>query len=150
MLIRDVAYSGLAKGERARLHRTFAEWLRSRRVDELVEAQAYHLERAAALLAELDGQVPDDLRAEAAAALERAGRRALAREANRTARRLLLRSIELEPSLERRFLRRARRVAALGAPGRVGRDGGRTRPSRGRPATGRSRASRSPSSPRSS
>ena len=103
VLIRDVAYGGLAKGQRARLHRTFAGWLQSRSPDELVEAQAYHLERAAALLAELEGQVPADLRAEAADALERAGRRALAREANRTARRLLLRSIELEPSLQRRF-----------------------------------------------
>jgi class 3 adenylate cyclase/tetratricopeptide (TPR) repeat protein len=103
ILIRDVAYSGLAKGERARLHRTFAAWLRSRSPDELVEMQAYHLDRAAALLAELEGQVPSELRAEAADALELAGRRALDREANRTARRLLLRSIELDPSLERRF-----------------------------------------------
>jgi class 3 adenylate cyclase/tetratricopeptide (TPR) repeat protein len=103
ILIRDVAYSGLAKGERARLHRKFAAWLRSRSPDELIETQAHHLDRAAALLAELEGQVPSELRAEAADALERAGRRALDREANRTARRLLLRSIELEPSLERRF-----------------------------------------------
>ena len=103
MLIRDVAYSGLAKGERARLHRAFADWLAGRPVDERAEAQAHHLDRAAALVAELDGRVPDDLRAEAAAALELAGRRALVREANRTARRLLLRAIELEPSLERRF-----------------------------------------------
>ena len=103
VLIRDVAYSGLAKGERARLHRAFADWLAGRPVDERAEAQAHHLDRAAALMAELDGRVPDDLRAEAAAALELAGRRALVREANRTARRLLLRAIELEPSLERRF-----------------------------------------------
>ena len=103
ILIRDVAYSGLAKGERARLHRAFAEWLGRRPVDERAEAQAHHLERAAALVAELDGRVPEELRTEAAAALELAGRRALAREANRTARRLLLRAIELEPSLERRF-----------------------------------------------
>ena len=103
VLIRDVAYSGLAKGERARLHRAFADWLAGRPVDERAEAQAHHLDRAAALVAELDGRVPDDLRAEAAAALELAGRRALVREANRTARRLLLRAIELEPSLERRF-----------------------------------------------
>ncbi len=103
VLIRDVAYSGLTKSERARLHRVFASWLRARSPDELVETHAYHLDRAAALTAELDGRVPDDLRAEAADALERAGRRALAREANRTARRLLLRSLELEPSLERRF-----------------------------------------------
>ncbi|HET8780379.1 MAG TPA: serine hydrolase, partial [Agromyces sp.] len=58
---------------------------------------------AAALLAELDGRVPEDLRSDAAAALEEAGRRALVREANRRARRLLLRAIELEPSLTRRF-----------------------------------------------
>ncbi len=103
MLIRDVAYGGLAKGERARLHRAFAGWLRARSADELVEAQAYHLERAASLSAELEGQIPADLRAEAADVLERAGCRALDREANRTARRLLLRAIELEPSLERQF-----------------------------------------------
>ncbi len=103
VLIRDVAYRGLTKSERARLHRVFASWLRAHSPEELVETHAYHLDRAAALTAELDGQVPDDLRAEAGAALERAGRRALAREANRTARRLLLRSIELDPTLERRF-----------------------------------------------
>jgi class 3 adenylate cyclase/tetratricopeptide (TPR) repeat protein len=103
VLIRDVAYGGLTKSMRATLHRTFAEWLRARSHDELVETQAFHLERAAALLAELEGRVPDDLRAEAADALGRAGRRALEREANRRARRLLLRAIELEPSLDRRF-----------------------------------------------
>jgi class 3 adenylate cyclase/tetratricopeptide (TPR) repeat protein len=103
ILIRDVAYSGLAKGERARLHRAAAAWLRRQSADELVEAQAFHLDRAASLFAELEGQIPADLRAEAADVLERAGCRALAREANRTARRLLLRAIELEPSLERRF-----------------------------------------------
>ena len=102
-LIRDVAYGGLTKSDRARLHQAFASWLRSRPADELVETHASHLDRAAALLAELDGQVPAELRAEAAEALERAGRRALVREANRTARRLLLRSLELEPTLERRF-----------------------------------------------
>ena len=36
-------------------------------------------------------------------ALEEAGRRALAREANATARKLLVRAVELEPTLERRF-----------------------------------------------
>ena len=46
--------------------------------------------------------------------------------------------------------RRARRLAALGAACRVGRDGGRPRPSRRRPASARSRASRSPSWRRSS
>jgi class 3 adenylate cyclase/tetratricopeptide (TPR) repeat protein len=103
VMIRDVAYRGLTKSERARLHRVFASWLREHSPDELVETHAYHLDRAAALTAEIDGRVPDDLRAEAATALERAGRRALAREANRTARRLLLRALELDPTLERRI-----------------------------------------------
>ena len=53
---------------------------------------------------ELDGAVPEDLRSEAAAALEEAGDRSLRREAFATSRRLLLRSIELEPSLRRRYL----------------------------------------------
>ena len=103
VLIRDVAYGGLAKSVRATLHRSFAEWLRARSADELVETRAFHLERAASLLAELEGRVPDDLRAEAADALEHAGRRALEREANRRARRLLLRAIDLDPTLSRRF-----------------------------------------------
>ena len=103
VLIRDVAYGGLGKGERARLHRAFAAWLQTRSTEELIEAQAYHLERAASLSAELDGLIPAELRAEAAEALERAGCRALDREAKRTARRLLLRAIELEPSLDRQL-----------------------------------------------
>ena len=103
VLIRDVAYSGLTKGARADLHQVVADWLGERAADELVEIRAYHLEQAATLLEELDGVVPPGLVTEAAATLEAAGRRALAREANRSARRLLLRSVELEPTLDRRF-----------------------------------------------
>jgi tetratricopeptide (TPR) repeat protein len=102
MLIREVAYGGLTKAERATLHRRFAEWLHERGAEELLEIRAYHLDHAAQLLAELDGSAPADLAQAAAAALEQAGRRALAREANRTARKLLLRAVELEPTLERR------------------------------------------------
>jgi len=103
MLIREVAYAGLTKAERAELHARFAEWLRERAGDELLEIRAYHLDHATQLLAELEGAAPAELATEAAAALEEAGRRALAREANRSARKLLLRSVELEPSLERRY-----------------------------------------------
>ena len=103
VLIRDVAYSGLTKGARADLHQVVADWLGERAADELVEIRAYHLEQAATLLEELDGVVPPGLVTEAAATLEAAGRRALAREAKRSARRLLLRSVELEPTLDRRF-----------------------------------------------
>ena len=105
VLIRDVAYAGLSKSSRALLHHQMAQWLAGRPVaDELVEIRAYHLDESAQLSAELEGRVPADLGAEAAAALEQAGRRALAREANTVARRLLVRSAELEPTLERRYL----------------------------------------------
>lgn len=103
VLIRDVAYAGLTKGARADLHQVVAAWLGERAPDELVEIRAYHLEQAATLLEELDGVVPQGLVTEAAAMLEAAGRRALVREANRSARRLLLRAVELEPTLDRRF-----------------------------------------------
>jgi tetratricopeptide (TPR) repeat protein len=103
VLIREVAYSGLSKSARADLHARFARWLRERAGEELLEIRAYHLDQAAALTAELDGRVPPELADEAAEALETAGRRSLAREANRSARKQLLRALELEPTLERRY-----------------------------------------------
>ena len=103
VLIRDVAYAGLTKGARADLHQQIAEWLEERAGEELLEIRAYHLDQAAGLLEDLDGAPPPELAAEAAAALEKAGKRALAREANMPGRRLLLRSVELEPTLERRY-----------------------------------------------
>jgi class 3 adenylate cyclase/tetratricopeptide (TPR) repeat protein len=117
VLIREVASGGLTKAERAQLHSRFAEWLQERTGDELVEIRAYHLDHAATLLAELDGAAPAELVHEAAAALEEAGRRALAREANRSARKLLLRALELEPTLERRYqaARAAWRISDLPA-----------------------------------
>jgi class 3 adenylate cyclase/tetratricopeptide (TPR) repeat protein len=103
VLIREVAYSGLSKSARAGLHERFAHWLRERAGDELLEIRAYHLDHAAALIAELDGGPPAELAHEAAEALETAGRRSLAREAHRSARKQLLRALELEPTLERRY-----------------------------------------------
>ncbi|HEX5246492.1 MAG TPA: AAA family ATPase [Gaiellaceae bacterium] len=103
VLIREVAYSGLSKMSRAELHRAFAGWLKERAGDELVEIRAFHLDQAARLLAELDGSAPPDLNEEAASALTHAGRRALSREAFRSARKLLLRASELAPTLERRY-----------------------------------------------
>jgi class 3 adenylate cyclase/tetratricopeptide (TPR) repeat protein len=103
ILIREIAYSGLTKSDRAELHAAFAEWLHGRGAEELVEIRAYHLDRAAILLAELDGAPPPELAVEAAAALETAGVRALAREANRSGRHLLKRAVELQPTLERRY-----------------------------------------------
>jgi class 3 adenylate cyclase/tetratricopeptide (TPR) repeat protein len=113
VLIREVAYGGLAKSSRAEHHLRFADWLSERAGDELLEIRAYHLDHASALLAELDGAPPADLAVRAAEVLEEAGRRALAREAYRAARHLLIRSVELGPTLERRWFA-ARAAARLG------------------------------------
>ena len=103
VLIREVGYGGLTKAERAGLHERFAEWLGELAGEELLEIRAYHLDHATQLQAELYGAPPAELASEAAAALEEAGRRALARESNRSARKLLLRACELGPTLERRY-----------------------------------------------
>jgi class 3 adenylate cyclase/tetratricopeptide (TPR) repeat protein len=103
VLIREVAYAGLSKSSRAELHRGFADWLSERAGDEIVEIRAFHLDQATRLLAELEGSAPPELAEEAAQVLEHAGRRALSREAFRSARKLLLRAVELAPTLERRY-----------------------------------------------
>jgi class 3 adenylate cyclase/tetratricopeptide (TPR) repeat protein len=113
VLIREVAYGGLSKSSRAEYHTRFAEWLREKADKELLEIRAYHLDQACTLYAELDGRPPEELAKTAAKALQAAGRRALARESNQSARKLLLRSFELEPTLERRYLA-ARAASQLG------------------------------------
>jgi class 3 adenylate cyclase/predicted negative regulator of RcsB-dependent stress response len=104
VLIRDVAYGGMSKAQRADQHQAFAAWVGERAGDELAEIRAHHLDQAAELLAELDGAVPPDLAQEAGEALEEAGRRALRRGALVVARRTLLRAVDLAPSPGRRYL----------------------------------------------
>ncbi len=104
VLIREVAYSGLSKSARAEYHSRFGEWLGERAGEELLEIRAFHLDQAARLLTELDGAAPTELTDDAAAALTKAGKRALSREAFRSARKLLLRAVELAPTLDRRYL----------------------------------------------
>jgi predicted ATPase/class 3 adenylate cyclase len=113
VLIREVAYTGLSKSSRAEYHTRFAEWLREKADKELLEIRAYHLDQACTLYAELDGKPPEELARTAAKALQAAGKRALARESNQSARKLLLRAFELEPTLERRYLA-ARAASQLG------------------------------------
>ena len=103
VLIREVAYGGLSKSARAAQHARFAAWLKERAGEELLEIRAFHLDRASSLLAELDGSTPVELAVEAAEALEAAGRRSMARESFTTARKLFLRSVELEPNVQRRW-----------------------------------------------
>jgi tetratricopeptide (TPR) repeat protein len=78
--------------------------LREKADKEVIEIRAYHLDQACLLYAELDGHPPEELARTAAKALASAGKRALALESNLSARKLLLRSVELESTLERRFL----------------------------------------------
>src|SRR5262249_54001033 len=87
VLIREVAYGGLSKSARAELHTRFAGWLAEHAGGELLEIRAYPLDQACRLHSELDGAPPADLAHEAAAALDEAGKRALARDAHRSARR---------------------------------------------------------------
>jgi class 3 adenylate cyclase/tetratricopeptide (TPR) repeat protein len=102
-LIREVAYAGMTKAERAEKHRQFADWLERREGDDQVEIRAYHLDQTASLLEELDGSVPRDLAVRTADALEQAGELACRRDAFGAARRLFRRSVELEPTLRRRY-----------------------------------------------
>ncbi|MFL5941027.1 MAG: AAA family ATPase [Gaiellaceae bacterium] len=120
VLIRDVAYGGLSKSARAEHHAQFAEWLKERAGEELLEIRAFHLDRATALLAELDGAAPVELQREASEALTEAGLRAFAREANRTARQHFVRAVELDPTTRRRYLaaRAADRLSDLPAVSR--------------------------------
>jgi class 3 adenylate cyclase/tetratricopeptide (TPR) repeat protein len=103
-LIREVAYSGLAKLARAQHHARFADWLSERPGEELLEIRAYHLDQAVELLTELEGAPPEQLAQDAAAALVKAAKRAIARESYTTARKLGLRAIELRPTLWARYV----------------------------------------------
>ena len=146
VLIRDVAYASLTKSARAAHHASFAEWLGEQAGDELLEIRAHHLDHAASLLADLDGAPPADLAREAAATLQEAGRRALAREANQAARNSFLRALELEPTLERRYFaaKAAWRLDDLPA---VAREMEPVREEAARIATASSKARRLPGSP---
>jgi len=103
-LIREVAYTGLAKLARAQHHARFADWLSERPGDELLEIRAYHLDQAVELLTELEGAPPERLAEDAAGALVKAAKRATAREAYANARKLALRALELRPSLVARYV----------------------------------------------
>ena len=104
-LIREVAYTGLAKLARAQHHARFAEWLAERSGDELLEIRAYHLDQAVELLTELESP-PEQLAEDAAGALVKAAKRAIARESYATARKLGLALSSY-----------GRRSALLGCPG---------------------------------
>jgi hypothetical protein len=104
ILIRDVAYSTLARVERARMHLAAAGWLEqfaAGRVDEFVELIAYHY-REAALIAR-QSVAPLDISVDATSAahfLERAGEMAARAGAVIEAQRHLEHAIEFAPEGE--------------------------------------------------
>ncbi len=104
LLIREVAYTGMAKLARAQYHARFAEWLAERTGEELVEIRAYHLDQAVEFLTELEGAAPEELAQETAETLVKAAKRAIAREAYAHARTLGLRALELRPTLGARYI----------------------------------------------
>ena len=82
LLIRDAAYAGILKRERAQLHERFAEWLeRSEAAEDRDDVVGFHLEQAARYQGELGSR--DDhaleLARRASEKLVAAGRRAFAR-----------------------------------------------------------------------
>jgi len=108
LLMRDAAYQGLPKAERAELHEQFADWLAEHGADlvELDELLGYHLEQAYCYRQEL-GSIDGHSGALAAQAGERlalAGSRAILRQDFRAGLNLLERAATLLPD-ERRHAR---------------------------------------------
>jgi class 3 adenylate cyclase/tetratricopeptide (TPR) repeat protein len=108
LLMRDAAYQGLAKAERAQLHEQFADWLEENGAElvELDELLGYHLEQAYRYRQEL--WPPDEhshaLAARAGERLKVAGRRAIGRHDFRAALTLLERAaVFLPDELDGRF-----------------------------------------------
>ncbi len=102
LLVRDTAYGAIPKERRAGLHERFAGWVEDRagaRAGEYDELVGYHLEQAYRNRAEL--RPPDEqtreLAARAGGLLERAGRRAFARDDVHAASSLLDRALALLP-----------------------------------------------------
>jgi tetratricopeptide (TPR) repeat protein len=100
-LIRDGAYAGMSKAERARLHERYASWLEelpAERLSQLDEIVGYHLEQAHLLWAPLGGEPgTTDAGPRAAAHLSSAGLRAQERSDPAGAANLLTRAAHLLP-----------------------------------------------------
>jgi class 3 adenylate cyclase/tetratricopeptide (TPR) repeat protein len=98
ILVRDAAYSGIAKSRRAELHERFADWL-ERTMPEYEEIVGYHLEQAYRYHEELApvGRAEQSLALRAAESLEAAGRRAAERGDMAATAALLRRALALIP-----------------------------------------------------
>jgi tetratricopeptide (TPR) repeat protein len=105
LLIRDAAYAGISKNERADLHERFATWIEEtagERLVELEEILGYHLEQAFRYVSELSrgDERGQDLASRAGERLGAAGRRALGRGDASAATNLLGRAASLLPAYE--------------------------------------------------
>jgi class 3 adenylate cyclase/tetratricopeptide (TPR) repeat protein len=101
-LVRDAAYDALPKGERARLHEAFGEWMESalsNRLEELHEVIGYHFEQAAQLVRSVGGatDAANRLGVRAAEHLRAGADRAYARGDFHAMARLLERAVALLP-----------------------------------------------------
>jgi class 3 adenylate cyclase/tetratricopeptide (TPR) repeat protein len=120
-LIRDTAYRRLAKGDRAQMHERCGAWMAKLPggEHEFAEIIAYHLEQACRIADELAFADTLGPRIPAAEALDRAAKRAEARQGMREAERFLARALELlgdsfpETALQL-SLRRSRMLFGLG------------------------------------
>jgi class 3 adenylate cyclase/tetratricopeptide (TPR) repeat protein len=119
VLVRDVAYSGLPKRERARLHSRCAEWNTTLPGGEVrIELVAYHLEQACLVAGEIDYADVHAPVADAVQALSRAAEKAERREGMREAERFYARALALveagSPTALELTLKRAQTLTTLG------------------------------------
>ena len=123
LLLRDAAYEALAKTDRAELHERFARWLEQRGTGlaELDAITGFHLEQAVRYRRELApvNERARRLSADAAAHLEAAGRRAMARGDTVAAVNLLERSEALLPAQQLNLALQQSMIEGLAMSGRL-------------------------------
>lgn len=97
ILMRDVAYGQVPKGQRAQLHLGFTNWVKElpTGADEFVEIVAWHLEQACLLAREVTRSPIEPPIEEAASMLAEAGGRAERRESLREAHRYYTRALDV-------------------------------------------------------
>jgi class 3 adenylate cyclase/tetratricopeptide (TPR) repeat protein len=121
ILVRDVAYGQIPRGERAEKHRRAAEWIESLgRPEDYAETLAHHY-LSALKLARSSGQPTDKLVERARLALREAGDRATALNAFDPAARSYASALELWPTDDRE---RPRLLLSYGAALAIGREAG--------------------------
>jgi class 3 adenylate cyclase/tetratricopeptide (TPR) repeat protein len=121
ILVRDLAYGQIPRGERAEKHRRAAEWVESLgRPDEHAETLAYHY-RSALELARSSRQPTDELAERARLALREAGDRATALNAFDAAARSYASALELWPADD---LERPRLLLSYGTVLAIGQEAG--------------------------